>query len=107
MRVKSVVTAWLPCGISLFTHSDIQRIVLASDDMEARLISHLSPSRLHGIVSKSVPLSHLQEELVVLLRETHHINDNMLNHWYVNQNRLFKPNRAGDIAVYVFRVFHS
>src|SRR5690606_24613582 len=27
-----------------FTHADIQRIVLASDEMEARLISHLSPS---------------------------------------------------------------
>lgn len=28
-----------------FTHGHIQRIILVSDEMEARLISHLSPSR--------------------------------------------------------------
>jgi DNA-binding NarL/FixJ family response regulator len=74
-----------------FTHSDIQRIILASDEMEARLISHLSPSRLHGIISKAVSLEHLQEELLALLSETHRINDNMLNHWYVSQNRMLSP----------------
>ncbi|MEH0886562.1 DNA-binding transcriptional activator BglJ [Enterobacter sp. UNJFSC 003] len=74
-----------------FTHGDIQRIILASDEMEARLISHLSPARLHGIISKSVPLSDLEEELVALLSETLRINDNMLNHWYVNQNRMLSP----------------
>ena len=31
-----------------FTHSGIQRIILASDEMEARLIGHLSPSRLQS-----------------------------------------------------------
>ena len=50
-----------------FTHSDVQRIVLASDEMEARLVSHLSPSRLHGIISKSVPLKQLMEGLETLL----------------------------------------
>jgi len=74
-----------------FTHGDIQRIVLASDEVEARLISHLSPSRLHGIISKSVSLDHLQEEMVALLSETLRINDNMLNHLYVNQNRMLSP----------------
>ncbi|QBC05031.1 DNA-binding transcriptional activator BglJ [Enterobacter cloacae] len=74
-----------------FTHSHIQRIILASDEMEARLISHLSPSRLHGVVSKSVTLEHLQKELVVLLGETLRINDNMLNHWYCSQNRMLSP----------------
>lgn len=43
-----------------FTHNHIQRIILAADEMEARLISHLSPSRLHGVVSKSVSLDRLQ-----------------------------------------------
>lgn len=74
-----------------FTHGDIQRIVLASDEMEARLISHLSPSRLHGILSKSVTLSQLYEALVALLGETHRVNDNVLNHWYVSQNRMLSP----------------
>lgn len=74
-----------------FTHSDIQRIILASDEMEARLIGHLSPSRLHGIISKAVSLSHLQAELLALLSETHRINDNVLNHWYVSQSRMLSP----------------
>lgn len=74
-----------------FTHADIQRIVLASGEVEARLVSHLSPSRLHGIISKSVSLEKLLEDMAVLLGETHRINDNMHNHWYVNQNRMLSP----------------
>ncbi len=74
-----------------FTHSDVQRIVLASDEMEARLVSHLSPSRLHGIISKSVPLKQLMEGLKTLLSETHQVNDNMYNHWCVSQNRMLSP----------------
>ena len=74
-----------------FTHSHIQRIILVSDEMEARLISHLSPSRLHGVVSKSVTLEHLRKEFMVLLSETLRINDNMLNHWYCSQNRMLSP----------------
>lgn len=74
-----------------FSHSHIQRIVLASDEMEARLISHLSPSRLHGIISKSVALDQLLEGLVTLLSETRRVNDNMINHWYVSQNRMLSP----------------
>lgn len=73
-----------------FTHSDVQRIVLASDEMEARLVSHLSPSRLHGIISKSVPLKQLMEGLKTLLSETHQVNDNMYNHWCVS-NRMLSP----------------
>ena len=71
-----------------FTHSDVKRIVLASDEMEARLVSHLSPSRLHGIISKSVPLKQLMEGLETLLSETHHVNDNVYNHWCVSQHRI-------------------
>lgn len=74
-----------------FTHSHIQRIILVSDVTEARLISHLSPSRLHGVVSKSMTLEQLQNEFVVLLNETLRINDNMLNHWYHSQNRMLSP----------------
>ncbi|RAU36170.1 DNA-binding transcriptional activator BglJ [Enterobacter sp. ECC-175] len=74
-----------------FSHNHIQRIVLASDEMEAKLISHLSPSRLHGIISKSAPLEHLLDGLVTLLSETRRVNDNMINHWYVSQNRMLSP----------------
>ncbi|WP_368545017.1 DNA-binding transcriptional activator BglJ [Enterobacter soli] len=73
------------------THSEIQRIVLASDEMEAKLVSHLSPSRLHGIMNKAVSLIHLRDELSALLSETRRVNDNMLNHWYVSQNRMLSP----------------
>lgn len=73
------------------THNDIQRIVLAADEMEAKLVSHLSPSRLHGIMNKAVSLTHLRDELSALLSETRRVNDNMLNHWYVSQNRMLSP----------------
>ncbi|BBT88954.1 helix-turn-helix transcriptional regulator [Enterobacter cloacae] len=75
----------------MFSHGNIQRIVLASDDVEARLICHLSPARLHGIISKSVSLEQLIQGIVTFLNETHRVNDNMYNHWYVNQNRMLSP----------------
>lgn len=75
----------------MFSHGNIQRIVLASDDVEARLICHLSPARLHGIISKSVSLEQLIQGMVTFLNETHRVNDNMYNHWYVNQNRMLSP----------------
>jgi len=74
-----------------FSHGDIQRIVLAAGEVEARLVSHLSPSRLHGVISKSLSLEKLLEGLIVLLNETHRVNDNMFNHWYVSQNRMLSP----------------
>lgn len=75
----------------MFSHGNIQRIVLASDDVEARLICHLSPARLHGIISKSVSLEQLIQGMVTFLNETRRVNDNMYNHWYVNQNRMLSP----------------
>ncbi len=72
-------------------HNDIQRIVLASGEMEAKLVSHLFPSRLHGIINKAVPLIELLDELSALLKETGRVNDNMLNHWYVSHNRMLSP----------------
>ncbi len=59
---------------------DVQRIVLAGDDREARLVGHLSPSRLHGILSKSSELPMLLEQLTTLLGETRRVNENMINH---------------------------
>ncbi len=73
------------------SHPEMQRIVLAGDNREARLVGHLSPSRLHGILSKSSALSVLLEELVTLFGETRRINENMINHWYVSQCRMLSP----------------
>lgn len=90
----------------MFSHGNIQRIVLASDDVEARLICHLSPARLHGIISKSVSLEQLIEGMVTFLNETHRVNDNMYNHWYVNQNRMLSP-PSGQFCVICRRAIPS
>lgn len=65
----------------------IQRIVLAEDDREARLVSRLYPKELHGILSKSHTLNVLLSQLATLLGETRRVNDNVVNHWYVSRNR--------------------
>lgn len=68
-----------------------QRIMLANDEREARLVSHLAPSGLHGIISKAAPLDLLQAQLVTLLRETRQVNVNAHNHWYVSNSRMLSP----------------
>jgi DNA-binding NarL/FixJ family response regulator len=69
----------------------IQRIILAEDDREARLVSRLYPAELHGILSKSDTLSALLSQLVTLLAETRRLNDNIINHWYVSHTRMLSP----------------
>lgn len=73
------------------THSGIQRIVLADDDREARLVSRLSPSRLHGVLSKSASLPILLGHIEVRFWGDSRINENVVNHWYVSQNRTLSP----------------
>jgi DNA-binding NarL/FixJ family response regulator len=73
------------------TNPGIQRIVLADDDREARLVSRLSPSRLHGVLSKSASLPILLGHICTLLGETRRVNENVVNHWYVSQNRTLSP----------------
>lgn len=73
------------------TYPGIQRIVLADDDREARLVSRLSPSRLHGILSKSTSLPVLLGHIGTLLGETRRINENIVNHWYVGHSRMLSP----------------
>ena len=73
------------------SHPGVQRIVLAEDDREARLVGLLSPSRMHGILSKSSSLSVLREQLTTLFGETQRINENIVNHWYVSQCRMLSP----------------
>ncbi|MDF2625392.1 MAG: helix-turn-helix transcriptional regulator [Kosakonia cowanii] len=83
---------------------DVQRIVLAGDDREARLVGHLSPSRLHGILSKSSELPMLLEQLTTLLGETRRVNENMINHGYVSQFRMLSPTER-EILHYMTRGF--
>jgi len=78
--------------------------VLAGDDREARLVGHLSPSRLHGILSKSSELPMLLEQLTTLLGETRRVNENMINHGYVSQFRMLSPTER-EILHYMTRGF--
>lgn len=74
-----------------FKHGAIQRIILAGDEIEARLIGQLSPSRLHGIISKSSSLIALQKQLITLLSETEQVNNNAFTHWYGCHTRILSP----------------
>lgn len=74
-----------------FKHGAIQRIILAGDEVEARLIGQLSPSRLHGIISKSASLIALQKQLITLLSETEQVNNNAFTHWYGCHTRILSP----------------
>lgn len=69
----------------------IQRIVLAEDDREARLVSRLYPTELHGIISKSDSIDALLSQVTLLLAETRRVNENIINHWYVSRNRVLSP----------------
>ncbi|MDF3006443.1 DNA-binding transcriptional activator BglJ [Enterobacter kobei] len=68
-----------------------QRIVLAQDDTEVRLMSLLSPSSLHGIISKTLAIGPLQEQLTILLHNTHRLNENVINDWYISKNNGLSP----------------
>ncbi len=46
---------------------EVQTIILANNESEMRLIGHLMPSCLHGILNKSAPRRGLQEHLLQLL----------------------------------------
>jgi len=76
-----------------YKHGTIQRIIMAADEAEAeaRLIGQLSPSRLHGIVSKSLPLADLRKQLITLLDETGCVNSNAFTHWYGCHTRMLSP----------------
>ncbi len=74
-----------------FKHGTIQRIILAGDEVEARLIAQLSPSLLHGIISKSSSLVDLRRQLIALLGETGEVNSNAFTHWHGCHARMLSP----------------
>ncbi|WP_318356322.1 DNA-binding transcriptional activator BglJ [Enterobacter sp.] len=55
----------------------IKRIVLANDDTEARLMSLLSPSPTHGVISKDLKVKELKDKLSSALNETQWISDDL------------------------------
>ncbi|AUP76999.1 helix-turn-helix transcriptional regulator [Enterobacter sp. EA-1] len=74
-----------------YSHPGVQRIVLGRGRSRSATGRTFSSLRLHGILSKSASLPLLLEQLVTLFGETRHINDNILNHWYVSQCRTLSP----------------
>lgn len=74
-----------------YVHTHIQRIILAADVAEARLITQLSTARLHGVISKSATLVDLQTQLIALLSETDQINSNQINDSQERDYRMLSP----------------
>jgi len=70
---------------------EMQRIVLATDEAEMRLISHLTPSRLHGIFNKSACRIQLQERLLQLLDHSHQVNESAVNQKQGLCNQILSP----------------
>jgi DNA-binding NarL/FixJ family response regulator len=58
---------------------ETQRIILANDEAEMRLVSHLMPLRLHGILNKSACRIQLQEHLLQLLEHNYQPNESSVS----------------------------
>ncbi|EDP8626419.1 DNA-binding transcriptional activator BglJ [Salmonella bongori] len=69
----------------------IRRLVIADDDVEARLISALSPLPLDGVISKSSPLDVLQDALFTALNGTRRMPERTDNIWELHQNCMLSP----------------
>lgn len=84
--------AGLMCLADLFIdYPSIRRVVIADDDVEARLIGTLSPSPLDGVLSKESSLPMFQEALVTALCGARRYNEKHNTVWYVTQNRMLSP----------------
>lgn len=69
----------------------MRRLVIADDDVEARLIGALSPSPLDGVLSKASTIPKLQEALFSALSDARRLNETSSNLWYLNQSRMLSP----------------
>lgn len=81
------------------TSPGLQRIVLAGNDMEARLVSRFSPVSLHGVISKTASLGLMREQLQKWLKESQRPNENILNLWYYSYDRILNQTER-DILYY-------
>lgn len=92
-------------GLSCLTELAIKfprtrRLVIADDDIEARLIGSLSPSPLDGVLSKASTLEIFHQELFLSLNGVRQATDRLNNQWYINQSRTLSPTER-NIALYV------
>lgn len=56
----------------------IKRIILANDETEASLMNILSPSPLHGVISKTMSVKELKKKLVSVLNVPHWVSERSL-----------------------------
>lgn len=82
------------------THPNQQRLVLAGNDMEARLIDRFTPASLHGIISKNAPLSVMRQQLKRWLNDDRRQNEKILNLWYYRYEQVLNQNER-DILYYI------
>ncbi|EDP8671533.1 DNA-binding transcriptional activator BglJ [Salmonella bongori] len=75
----------------VINYPHIRRLVIADDDVEARLISALSPLPLDGVISKSSPLDVLQDALFTALNGTRRMPERTDNLWELHQNCMLSP----------------
>lgn len=90
--LSGIRTERLECLRALYhmekNYPDRQRIVLAGNEMEERLVSRFSPTSLHGILSKTAPLEVMRQQLWKWLNESRQRNDNVLNVWYFSYDEV-------------------
>ena len=71
--------------------SRLESFILANDEAEMRLVSHLTPSRLHGILNKSACRLQLQECLLQLLDRSYPANESSLSQKQSIYSQLLSP----------------
>lgn len=72
-------------------YPEIQRIILANDEAEMRLVNHLTPYRLHGILNKSACRLVLQEHLLQLLDNSYQANECSLSQKQGMYSQILSP----------------
>ena len=70
---------------------EVMRGILANDKEEAALIRHLSPTYIHGVLSKSDTLSDLRHSVFALLNEAIEDREAMEGFAALRENRFLSP----------------
>nr|WP_318383106.1 DNA-binding transcriptional activator BglJ [uncultured Enterobacter sp.] len=73
------------------SHPRLQRIVLADDDKETNLMRLLLPTHLHGLISKSVAVTEMQETLHALLTHRSRLNQKLIYSQFFSHSRGLSP----------------
>lgn len=72
-------------------YPQLQRLVLADNDKEAHLMSLLSPSHHHGVISKLLPLGQLHEQLLTLIHQDPHSTQYLMGREEPGQHHGLSP----------------